>query len=108
MYIAVQGKIRAKGQLAQPCNTLRAASFGTAHREKDNYFIAEARHVPMLRSRRLGSRRHAAAERFDGILESLASFPEIVPEIAFFLQTRKNRFYVQGFGTQAGTQFARS
>jgi len=43
-----------------------------------------------------------AAERFDGILESLAAFPKIGPEIAFFLQTCKNRFYVQRFGRKLG------
>jgi hypothetical protein len=51
-------------------------------------------------------RRHTLAEQFDSAFQTLTVLPKIGPEIAFFLQTSSDRFYIQGFRLEAGTKFS--
>jgi hypothetical protein len=75
---------------------------------RDTTFDRQVSYINLRQSTCLfWSRRHAVAEQFDGILQALTSFPEIGPEIALVLETREDGFYVQRFGTETCTQFAR-
>src|SRR6516165_4572307 len=100
--VTERGKVcRAAGAAGVPPACFCGGSPGLPERRR------EAVRESLRESRRFRcSRRHALAEQFDGFFESLSLLPEVGPEVALFLEPRKDSFYVVGFRVEVWPQFS--